>query len=97
MIEEVHEVNSSGESFDVAESVGKQIPFFACNNSILEREYQEDIRRYVYCQNFSVAPYEGHYSKHPVKWINKSFVIKNALAKKEREMIDASRARQNNN
>ena len=89
LIEEVKTTNSdTGKDFDVAESVNAQIPFFACRNVLYKKEYQDDIARYIYCKDFGVSPYDGDFSKHPAKWIDKSFIIKNALAKKERKIID---------
>jgi len=87
LIEEAEDLNSKGQSFDIAKSVSSQIPFFACKNALLDRECQRDIQRYVYCKEFGVSPYEGDYSKHPAKWIDKSFIIKNAFAKMENAQI----------
>ena len=96
LIEEVKENNNKGGKFDVAKSVSNQIPFFACKNVVFLKEYQRDIQRYLYCKEFGVSPYEGDYSKHPAKWIDKTFIIKHALAKKEKEAIDANRQKNNN-
>ena len=38
----------TGKGFDVANSVIAQIPFFACFNNFISREYQEDIKRFGY-------------------------------------------------
>ena len=89
-------MNKKGNEFDVAKSVNSQIPFFACRNKILNKEYQKDIQRYIYCKEFGVPAYKGAYGDQPSKWIEKSFVIKNALAKKEKDLIDGSRQNDNN-
>ena len=95
LIEEVKVTNeSSGKEFDVCQSVEAQISFFACKNVLYKKEYQDDIARYLYCKEFGVQPYEGDYSKHPAKWIDKAFIIKHAIAKKERKLRDV---RNNNN
>tara|TARA_R100000458_G_C8213563_1_gene200243 strand:+ start:315 stop:662 length:348 start_codon:yes stop_codon:yes gene_type:complete len=88
----IDEVKSNNEKFDkqfdVASSIESQISFFACKNVLHKKEYQDDIARYLYCKDFGVQPYEGDYSKHPAKWIDKAFIIKHAIAKKERKLRD---------
>ena len=91
LIEEAEDLNSKGQSFDIARSISSQIPFFACNNALITKECQEDIRRYVYCKDFGVSPYKGDYSKHPAKWVEKSFIIKNAFAKMENAQIEKAK------
>ena len=87
LIEEAETLNSKGHRFDIAKSISSQIPFFACKNALFNKECQRDIQRYVYCKEFGVSPYGGDYSKHPAKWIDKSFIIKNAFAKMENAQI----------
>jgi len=76
--------------FDIAKSVVSQIPFFACKNIFFDKEVQNDIRRYIYCEKFGVAPYKGSYGEQPFNWVQRAFEIKNALAKKEKRDIDAA-------
>ena len=91
LIEEAKEMNAKGNEFDIAKSINSQLPFFSCRNKILKNEYQKDIQRYIYCKEFGVPAYNGAYGDQPSKWIEKSFVIKNALAKKEKDLIDGSK------
>ena len=84
LIDEVHEINKTGKNFDVAQSIVRQIPFFACSNIIFDKEIQKDIQRYIYCNENNVPPYEGGYDKQPALWVDRYFIIKNALAKKEK-------------
>ena len=77
-------------------SVNAQLPFFACKNIFLSNKYQRDIERYIYCEQFGVPPYEGDFGKQPAKWIEKAFVIKTALAKKQKNEVDNA-TRNNNN
>ena len=91
LIEETKEVNLEGRSFDIARSVNAQIPFFACRNIIYSKDCQKDIQRYIYCKEFGVSPYKGSFDKHPSKWIDKSFIIKKALAKKENAQIEKAK------
>lgn len=86
LIEEVEDVNSEGEEFDVAQSVIAQIPFFACINSIIDLEHQQDIKRYLYCTKFGVSPFQGDFGSQPSRWVEKSFIIRSAFAKKERAL-----------
>ena len=94
MAEECEEVNANeGCDFDVTESVQAQIPFFTCSNHLLDANYQEDIKRYLYCTEVNIPPYEGSYNEQPYKWIEKFFIIKKALAKREKRMLDKSKTK----
>jgi len=95
IIEETREFNEEkGKEFDIAKSVNAQLPFFACRSLFLNREDQKDIERYIYCKEFGIQPFEGSYGQQPAIWVDKAFIIKGALAKKEKDLINESR---NNN
>ena len=96
LIEEAKEFNEKGKSFDVAKSVNAQLPFFCCKNVIHDREIQKDIERYVYSEQFGIPPYPGSYGEQPAKWVDRAFIIKNALAKKQKDQIEDG-TRKNNN
>ena len=82
MIEETKEMNlKHNKNFDISSSVKTQLPFFTCNNIMLDKQSQRDIERYVYCENFGIAPYSGSYGDQPAKWTQKSYIIKKALNK----------------
>tara|TARA_R100000808_G_scaffold24353_1_gene55898 strand:- start:389 stop:655 length:267 start_codon:yes stop_codon:yes gene_type:complete len=87
-------MNMKGKEFDIAKSVNSQLPFFACRNVVFNRDHQKDIQRYIYCKEFGVPAYSGAYGDQPSKWVEKAFVIKHALAKKEKDLIDGRK--QNN-
>ena len=91
LIEEVYENNQKGKEFDVAESVNAQLPFFTCNNIIYDKDIQKDIQRYLYCKECNVPPYKGDYGEQPALWVEKYFIIKKALAKKENTMINKAK------
>ena len=92
LVQECNDMNEkTGKGFDVANSVIAQIPFFACFNHFISKEYQEDIKRFVYCQETNVQPYEGSYEQQPYKWVEKYFIIKNAFAKKEQNLIEKAK------
>ena len=71
------------------------MPFFCCPNVIHDREMQRDIERYIYCEQFGISPYPGSYGEQPAKWVDRVFIIKNTLAKRQKDQIDATR--KNNN
>ena len=82
IIEETKEMNeTSGKSFSPASSVKSQLPFFACNNIIFDKEFQQDIERYIYCENFKTPAFPGSYDEQPARWVQKSFLIKKAVNK----------------
>ena len=88
LIEETEQANTKGSNFDLALSVASQIPFFACNNILIDGEHQKDIQRYIYCKDFGVSPYSGDFTQHPFKWVEKSFIIKHAFAKLEKQQAE---------
>ena len=96
MIEEVKEYNREGKSFDIGRSINAQLSFFSCKNLLFSKEYQKDISRYVYCQEFNTQPYSGSYSEQPALWIEKAFIIKNTLAKVSKDRIEDARTKNNN-
>ena len=91
LIEETEEINEKGKEFDIAKSVNAQLPFFCCKNIVQSREHQKDIERYIYSEQFGISPYPGSYGEQPAKWVDKAFIIKNTLAKKQKDQIDATR------
>ena len=87
LIEETKEANEKmGKSFDIGKSIMTQIPFFACKNILLYSECHTDISKYIYCKDFSISPYPGSYPEQPLRWVSKSFIIKNALVKRDNMM-----------
>jgi len=78
--EELEEHNqSSKKKFHLHQTVISHLPFFACENHILNKEHQRDIQRYIYCKKMNVSPYEGHYGNHPKRWIVKCNIIEKML------------------
>ena len=62
-----------------------QLPYFCCNNIILNQEIQEDIQRYVYCDDTNTQPYPGGYGDVQGKWMEIHFLIKSALKVSDNE------------
>ena len=89
IIDETVQVNEEqNKSFDVAESLVAQIPFFACPSKFMDISLNADIERYVYCEKFNIPPFEGSYDNQPARWVRRAFAIRTALAKKEKKDID---------
>ena len=83
LIEETKQQNTEGRSFNIAESVMAQLPFFACGNMMLDREAQQDISRYMYSKQFQISPYSGSYGEQPKKWVEKSFLLNNLIERQK--------------
>ena len=82
LVIECKEVNAKlKKDFDVTKSIVNQIPFFTCPSHFYKKEYQTDIRRYMYCSETNISPYPGPYDQQPYRWIEKYFIIRAAFAK----------------
>ena len=87
LIAEIKETNDKmGRDFDIASSISYQLPFFSCMNIILNNGYQKDISQYLYCKEFGISPFKGSYGEQPMKWIQKTYVIKNAMTKRDNKL-----------
>ncbi len=71
----------TGKDFDIAHSISRQLPFFTCINIALNKEYQKDISRYVYCTKFNTPAYSGSYGQQPSKWVHKISIIQSSIEK----------------
>tara|TARA_R100000654_G_scaffold5379_3_gene15255 strand:- start:198 stop:431 length:234 start_codon:yes stop_codon:yes gene_type:complete len=65
-----------------------QIPFFACINHLRDKKYLKFLSKYMYCTETNTPAYKGSYGEQPAKWVEYFFVIKNVLAKKEKQIKD---------
>ena len=75
----------SKKQFDVVQSIKSQLPFFACREAIYCKKSQADLERYYYCKEFGISPYPGSFEDQPASWIEKTFIIRAALNKREKE------------
>ena len=96
LIQETKEFNKEGKSFDVGMSVSKQLPFFSCMNILYDKDAQKYVEKYIYCKDFNVAPYDGDFGSQPKRWVDRAFIIKKALAKREESMINKQKEGMNN-
>ena len=78
----------TGKSFDVPFSIAKQLPFFVCSNVLMKKEYQKDIGKYIFCNETSTPAYPGSYSDQPYRWIQIYFILKQAFAQQQKNLID---------
>tara|TARA_R100001230_G_C5686218_1_gene195580 strand:+ start:1415 stop:1759 length:345 start_codon:yes stop_codon:yes gene_type:complete len=83
--------NRDGSEYDPIANAIAQIPFFACSNHLVEPKYLKLLNKYVYCKETGVPPYPGTYGEQPASWVRQFFLIKNALAKKEKLALDKAR------
>ena len=72
--------DKQGKSFDIASSISQQLPFFCCQNIVLDKTHQKDIAKYIYCNDVGISPYKGDYGSQPKKWVDKFFIIKSVLS-----------------
>ncbi len=86
-----------GKSFDIVESIIAQIPFFTCLNHIRNDKYLKLINKYLYCTETGTPAHKGDYGEQPAIWVEYFFIIKNALAKKEKRMRDKATREANTN
>ena len=84
--EESKSIAKSGNSLDVLNNIYEQLPFFACNNNILDIQCQKDISKYTYCNDTKTPPYSGSYQDTPNVWIEKYYKIKNALMLRDKKL-----------
>ena len=91
LIDECREWNQKGKTFDIATSVSKQLAFFSCSNIILDKEFQKDIQRYVFCNETGTQAYSGSFGEQPSRWLAKYFILKQAFAQKQIAEIDGRR------
>ena len=91
LIDECKGWNQKGKTFDISMSVSKQLAFFSCSNIILNKEFQKDIQRYVFCNETGTPAYSGSFGEQPTKWLQKYFILKQAFAQKEKAQIDGRR------
>ena len=91
LIQEVYEHNEKVKEFDVAQSINAQLPFFSCRNIMFDKDIQKDIQRYIYCNETSVPPYPGGYNDQPALWLDRYFIIKKALAKRDNNLAEKAK------
>ena len=79
--------NEEGRSFNIAEAVMAQLPFFSCKNIMLNSQSQKDIARFMYSRQFNISPNKGNYGEQPKKWSEKSFLLNNLIERQKAKAI----------
>ncbi len=89
IVQETKDFNEQkNKNFDVTMTVMTQIPFFTCINHLRDKKYLRLLNKYMYCTETGTPAYNGSYGEQPAKWVEYFFVIKNVLAKKEKQIRD---------
>ena len=83
---ESEEHQKKGSSFSNLTNVFEQLPFFTCLNRIIDEKAQKDISRYTYSESTSTPPYTGSYGDTPHIWIQKYYIIKQAMMLRENKL-----------
>ena len=78
LLQEAKDLKQGG-SFSELSCIWGQLPFFVCVNNIIDEESQKDISRYIYSRDTKTPPYKGSYGETPHVWIQKYYIIKNAM------------------
>ena len=73
-----------GKEFDVVKSIASLIPFFTCFNHIRDEKYLKLLNKYLYCTETRTPAHSGSYGEQPARWVQYFFIIKNAMAKKQK-------------
>ena len=55
-------------------------------NILYDRDAQKEVEKYIYCKEFRISPCS--FGEQPKKLVDKMFLIKKALAKREQSMVD---------
>lgn len=95
--EEAEHLNRNNKDFNPVYDVFQQIPFFSCKNKFLDKKFQKDVTKYMYCNDTNTPPYSGSYGDVPYLWKEKHFLIKRSLSilqhQQRQEIIDKNKAK----
>ena len=75
-----------GSSFSILNDIWEQLPFFVCSNKLIDENAQNSISRYVYSKDTNTPPYPGSYGDTPHIWVQKYYIIKQAIALREQKL-----------
>ena len=83
---ESKEHQKRGSSFSTLNDVFEQLPLFVCNNNIISEKAQKDVSRYIYSTSTNTPPYRGSYGDTPHIWVQKYYIIKEAMMLRDRKL-----------
>ena len=96
LVDEAKENNKNGKKFKLLLSIFEQLPFFVCVNNIIDYNCQKAIAKYVYCRDTGTAAHNGSYGEQPGLWMEKYYIIKDALNVREERLQQIARKKQKN-
>ena len=80
-----------GSSFSTLNNIWEQLPFFVCTNNIIDEKAQNDISRYTYSTDTNTPPYSGSYGDIPHVWIQKYYIIKQAIMLRDQKLREKAK------
>ena len=83
---ESKENKPKGSSFSTLNDIWEQLPFFVCSNNLISEKAQSDISRYIYTKEANTPSYPGSYGDTPHIWIQKYFIIKQAMILRDKKL-----------
>ena len=86
LYQESKEHQKKGGSFSTLNNLWEQLPFFVCNNNLICEKTQKDISRYTYSTDTNTPPYSGSYGDTPYIWIQKYYIIKQAMMLRDQKL-----------
>ena len=88
---ESEEHRKEGSSFTVLTDIFEQLPFFSCVNKIINEKAQKDISRYIFTNEANVPAYSGSYGDTPHIWVQKYYIIKQAMIYRENKLREKAK------
>ena len=88
---ESDEHQKEGSNFNTLNNVFEQLPFFICNNNVIDEKSQKDISRYIYSNETGTQPYSGSYGDIPHIWIQKYYIIKQAMMVRDQKLREKAK------
>ena len=79
--------------FKTITNVHEQLPFFTCVNNISNNECQSEISKYLYCNETKTPPYPGAYGSTPSLWVEKYYLIQEAIMIRKQQMQSKQKAK----
>ena len=91
LCQESKEHQKKGSSFSTLNNIWEQLPFFVCGINIINDKTQKDISRYIYSKDTGTPPYAGTYGDTPHTWVQKYYIIKQAMMLRENKLREKAK------
>ena len=96
---EANELSKNGSDQNIIYNVFEQLPFFCCTNNLVDEDAQYNIKKYIYCDKTKIPAYPGNFGDQPARWIERYFIIENAINqmkyKKNKQSIEKQKSNMN--